>query len=192
MSIVERIAALVRQEFSLQEVDLDGTVANIVAASGGDAEPAVPLLTSIDDRRQVATLRALHAGESTGPDLVQRAALEPFVADWKAPTRYAPRIIERSDSPSSYYRLAVTESGINGPEPDPLTSLSPDRAPRGSDGKRTTLGLLWIGLPVGGHAGLLVLSTTAGRRDPVCRTMRISHDLESARCSPPHERGCAA
>lgn len=164
MLIDDPIQVLVLQEFRLRAADTDGAVARIVGSSSPGREPAVPLLTSIDDRRQVATLRALHDTEPTEPDAAQRAALDPFVSNWQPPKHYAPRITERSESPPSYYRLAVTESGINNAEPDPPAAI-----PRGSaqDGTSTSLGLLWIGSPVGTYAGLLTLVGSYDDRDTV-------------------------
>jgi len=57
------IRVLVLEEFRLRAADEDGAAARIVAESAHGIEPAIPLLMSIDDRRDVATLRALHAGE---------------------------------------------------------------------------------------------------------------------------------
>ena len=145
------IEILVLQEFRLARADTDGAVARIVSTSVRGLEPPVPLLTSIEDRRNVAVIRALHADESRDPDGAQRAALDPFVSSWGAPTEYSPRISERSESPPSHYRLAVTESGIN--DPAPVSAADPERY---SDTSQH-LGLLWIGEPVGTHAGLLVL-----------------------------------
>lgn len=145
------IKRFVLQEFRLSKADTDGAVARIVSSSQHGLEPPVPLLTSIADRRNVAVITALHADEAPVPDAAQRAALEPFVWRWRAPTEYSPRINERSESPPSHYRLAVTESGINDAAADPAPSTETHDAPS------THLGLLWIGNPVGTHAGLMVL-----------------------------------
>ena len=154
MSTNDPIHVLVLEEFRLRAADLDGAAARIVAESPHGVEPVIPLLTSVEDRRDVATLRALHAGESTESDAAQHAALEPLVSSWAAPKHYGPRITERSQSPPSSYRLAVTESGINAngvPRlPLPAGSAEDETTKRG-------IGLLWIGAPVGTHAGLLVL-----------------------------------
>src|SRR5438132_932241 len=80
MSSVGPIQVLVLQEFRLLAADADGAVSRIVAASPGGVEPHVPLMTSIDDRRDVATLRVLHAGEPAEPNAAQRAALDPLVS----------------------------------------------------------------------------------------------------------------
>ena len=139
------------QEFRLSAADTDGAVARIVSSLHGGVEPPVPLLTSIEDRRNVAVIRAVHADESRLPDAAQRIALEPFVSSWGAPTEYSPRISERSGTAPSSYRLAVTESGINQAEAG--AAMVPEEPSAAS----TPAGLLWIGQPLGTHAGLLVL-----------------------------------
>lgn len=155
MPSADPIKALVLQEFRLHAVDTEGDAARVVAGFETGVEPAVPLLTSIDDRRDVAIIRAVHAGESDeGP--AQRAALEPFVASWQPEKKYGPRITERSESPPTYYRLAVTESGINDAAPDQLPS-QPTLAGATHRSSSKRVGLLWIGQPVGTYAGLLTL-----------------------------------
>ena len=154
MAIDVRINALVVQEFRLHSADTAGDAAGIVAAFSRGIGPAVPLLTSIDDGRDVATVRALHPGDLLGGDPAERAALGPLVASWQPPRHYGPRITERSESPPSYYRLAVTESGINNASSEALAAQMRDRVDvEGS----TPLGLLWVGLPLGTYAGLMVL-----------------------------------
>jgi len=146
------IDVLVLEEFRLHRADTNGEAARIVAALSDGIEPPVPLLTSIDDERDVAIVRALHAGEKAEDDSRQRVALDPLVASWQPVRRYVPRITERSQSPPSHYRLAVTESGINNAEsPPPASRRSAE------PGASVPLGLLWIGLPVGTYAGLLTL-----------------------------------
>jgi hypothetical protein len=163
MAIHEPINALVLQEFRLHAADTADEAARIVAAFDLGAKDAVPLLTSIDDERDVATVRALHAGETTDDGSAQRAALDPLVASWQPVKQYGPRITERSDSPPSYYRLAVTGSGINNAPADPITALSPDAA----DGAATRLDLLWIGVPLETYAGLMILLGTGRDRDTI-------------------------
>src|SRR5881628_2194776 len=170
------IRVLVLEEFRLHVEDLDGTAARIVAASPRGIEPAIPLLTSVDDRRDVATLRALHAGEATESDAAQHAALDPLVSSWGVPKHYGPRITERSQSPSSSFRLAVTESGINTGGGSPVT-LSRNEATTSR-----AVALVWIGEPVGAHAGLLVLlgtydDTQAVRRDASGWPLALSRNL---------------
>jgi hypothetical protein len=177
MSTDDPIRLLVLEEFRLRTADVDGAVSRIVAASSRGIEPAIPLLISIDDRRDVATLRALHPGEATEIDAAQQAALDPLVTNWAVPKHYAPRITERSQSPPSFFRLAVTESGINGGVP-PVTLRASAREPTTS----RAVGLIWIGAPVGTHAGLLVLlgsydSPRAIGRDPSGWPLPLSRDL---------------
>lgn len=148
------------QEFRLSQADSDGEVARIVSSSHSGVEPPVPLLTSIEDRRNVAVIRAVHADESRLPDAAQRIALEPFVSSWNAPTEYSPRISERSEAAPSHYRLAVTESGINESETElGINKAETDHAtdPQELGLTSTQADLLWIGKPLGTHAGLLVL-----------------------------------
>jgi hypothetical protein len=156
MATVNPIRVLVLEEFRLRVEDLDGAAARIVAASPHGIEPAIPLLTSIDDRRDVATLRAFRAGEPTESDALQHATLGPLVLSWAVPKHYGPRITEQSQNPPSSYRLAVTESGINtaGIPPVPVGGRS------GGETTSRAVGLVWIGEPVGTHAGLLVLLGT--------------------------------
>jgi hypothetical protein len=139
------ITALVLEEFRLRAADDDGAAARIVAAFSG-----VPMLTSIVDRRDVATIRALHEGETTDPG--ERVALDPLVATWRSVKRYGPRMIERTDGTPSYFRLAVTESGIN-----TTTAPSAPTEATGATGTPMPLELLWIGAPVDTYAGLMVL-----------------------------------
>ena len=154
MSIDVRINALVVQEFRLHSADTAVDAAAIVAAFSRAIGPAVPLLTSIDDNRDVATVRALHPGEGSENDAAERLALDPLVASWQPPRRYGPRITERSESPPTYYRLAVTESGINNVASD---ALAADQRGAPVAQAATPLGLLWIGSPLGTFAGLMIL-----------------------------------
>ena len=149
------ICVLILEEFRLRTADADGAAARIVAESPRGIEPAIPLLTSIEDRRDVAMLRALHAGESTDRDAAQHAALDPFVSSWAVPKHYGPRITEHSQRPPSSFRLAVTESGINAGGARPPVTLS--RESPGNGTAKHAVGLVWVGAPVGTHGGLLVL-----------------------------------
>src|SRR5437588_7064865 len=147
------ITVLVLQEFRLRAADDAAAAARIVAASPPGIEPAIPLLTSIEDRRDVATLRALHAGEMSETDTVERADLDHLVSSWAAPKHYGPRVTERSQSPPSSFRLAVTESGIN------VGVAPPTHRDHSAETAATSLaiGLILIGAPLGTHAGLLIL-----------------------------------
>ncbi|MEK6226350.1 MAG: hypothetical protein AABM40_08670 [Chloroflexota bacterium] len=180
MSTDNPIQVLVLEEFRLRAADVDGAAARIVAASPHGVEPAIPLLTSIEDRRDVATLRALHAGESTDSDAAQHAALDPLVASWAVPKHYGPRITERSQNSPSSFRLAVTESGINAGGAPPPAKLSQELDAAGTTSR--AVGLVWIGAPVGTHAGLLVLlgSNEAPEKlgsDPSGWPLPLSRDL---------------
>jgi hypothetical protein len=161
MATDDGINTLVLEEFRLHAADTSGEAARIVAAFPGGLEPAVPLLTSIDDQRDVAIVSALHVGETPEGDPRRRAALDPLVASWQPPRHYVPRITERSQSPPSHYRLAVTESGINNGESSPHAAHHPRPAEEAS---ATRLDLLWIGLPVGTFAGLLTVVGTESDR----------------------------
>lgn len=172
------ITVLVLQEFRLRAAEDAAAAARIVAASPSGIEPAIPLLTSIEDGRDVATLRALHAGETTEIDEVERAGLGHLVTSWAAPKKYGPRVTERSQSPPSSFRLAVTESGINtGLAPPTHRDHSAENVP-----SSLAVGLVLIGAPVGTHAGLLVLlggyeEPRAGRGDPSGWPLPLSRDL---------------
>lgn len=154
LRVTSRITSLVLEEFRLRSSDL-GLAAARIAASFSGVEPTVPLLTSIDDPHDVAAVWALHSDEGTGAVAAQRNKLDRLVASWRPLKHYEPRITERSSqSPPSHYRLAVTESGINATGSDVRNA-----APRNLSDSSTTspLGLLWIGSPLGTHAGLLIL-----------------------------------
>lgn len=138
---------LVLQEFRLDSIESTEAVTRIVE----QASPAVPLLTSIDDPRDVATVRSIDA-DDLALALEERIALAPFVSAWKPARRYAVRVRENALAPPDYYRMAVTESGIN----DRDRSDTPRSADAGT-GKGDPIGLLWIADPVGTHAGLLIV-----------------------------------
>ena len=160
------VTSLVLEEFRLRSPEMVVAAAQIVATFSG-IESTVPLLTSIDDPRDVAAIWALHAGEGTAAVLGQRTKLDPLVEVWRPLKHYKPRITEWSHRPPTYYRLAVTESGINDTE-----AVAPTASPSNSSdapGPRP-LGLLWIGSPIGTHAGLLILvggadEASSARRD---------------------------
>jgi hypothetical protein len=138
----------------------------------------VPLLTSIDDPRDVATLRTVstEAPDSDGPR--GDRALGPLVAAWRPVKRYRPRVAARSQgTPSSSFRLAVTESGINDEQ------VSPPGAWVGEPSAGEPVALLLIGVPEGTHAGLLVLvgrngaGHVAATREPAGWPLPLSRDL---------------
>ena len=151
--MLDPVTLLVLEEFRLHTADVDGEVARIVASSSSGIEPVIPLLTSVEDRRDVASIRGLHAGESAASDAAQRAALFPLVSSWVAPKYYEPRMAKRSTNPPSSFRLAVTDLGFNRPEDD---QTSP--APRADHASATrVVGLVWIGAPISARAGLVIL-----------------------------------
>jgi hypothetical protein len=159
------ITALELREFRLNAADAGGEAARLVDSFSRGIEPAVPLLVSVDDRRDVAIVRAWHASERTETDRSKRLSLDPLVASWQDVKRYGPRITERADGAEgspSYYRLAVTESGINDAD-DENASTVPQFA---DDATSTPIGLLWIGVPVGSGAGLLVLLGNGDAKQP--------------------------
>jgi hypothetical protein len=168
MSNDDRIDTFVLQEFRLLVAASADDVARIVASFSDRVEPVVPLLTSIDDQRDVATIRAMRPGDATEGDPAERAALQPLISSWQPARRYGPRITERSERPPTYYRLAVTESGINTPDSGP--AAAPTRKVNATS-TSTQIDLLWIGLPLGAQQGLLALvggdnERTATRADP--------------------------
>lgn len=172
-----RTSTLVLQEFRLRAADSGDEAGRLVAGLSRGLESAVPLLTSIDDRRDVATVRVLPAGREPHGDPGRSDELDRLVETWQPVKRYGMRIAERSESPPSYYRLAVTESGINAADP-----RSPAGPSATSDGTSTALGLLWIGVPVGTHAGLLTLlggydEGPAARPDPADWPLPFSRAL---------------
>lgn len=147
---------IVLDEFRLHDVDADGSAARMVAgASRSSRDP--PLLTSIADPRDVAVLRTVAAGSPEPDDLREHAGLGSLVAGWQGSKHYRSRIAATAET--SYpvtFRLAVTESGINDEATPPpgewfeeATSAEP-------------VATLLIGIPVGTHAGLLVLVGRAG------------------------------
>lgn len=178
MATAERAEVLVLDEFRLHAADTDGGAARIVSAASKGSRDPVPLLTSIDDPRDVATLRAVTAGapDSDGPR--GDRALGQLVATWQPVKRYRPRVAERSQgAPSSSFRLAVTESGIN----DDQVALPGTRVGEPTPGE--PIALLLIGVPEGTHAGLLVLvgrdhaEPVAGGRDRTSWPLPLSRDL---------------
>jgi hypothetical protein len=179
MSTADPIRLLILEEFRLRAADVDGAVARIVATAPNGIESPIPLLTSIDDRRDVATLRAVHAGETTEIDAVQHAALDSLVLSWAMPRHYGPRITENAQSTPSSFRLAVTESGSNAGSTAPVTLRQGSVA---SGTTRQAVGMIWIGVPVGSNAGLLVLlggydGPGLIGRDPPGWSLPMSRDL---------------
>lgn len=142
---------LVLEEFRLSDgaayADADGALA------AGDPT-GVPLLTSIADDRDVASVRCVQARSGATDDTIDHAAFGALVSRWGPVHTYRPRIAESSITRPTSYRLAVTESGINGD--DPLAKPTPGHE-GAADERSTPLELLWIGAPRSSHAGLLVV-----------------------------------
>ena len=152
------IHTLVLQELRLRDTTDPAAAARAVEASHAGRGPVVPVLWSIDDARDVAVVGAICAGDTAPSDAEQRAWLEPYVATWRPPQRYIPRVTERSSDTAAHYRLAVTGSGINNAAADTrATSHERDDAATG-----TPLDLLWIGVPLGTYGGLFILVGTRG------------------------------
>lgn len=126
-------------------------------------ERVLPLLVSIDDQRDVACLRRvgeLPADDEAGPRI--REALSPG-GDGRAPPRYYNERAAIADErgKAGYYRMAVTESGANDHAtqnvPDlPHRTLGPASTP--SPDSAASAPLLWIGTPIAGETGLVVIT----------------------------------
>jgi hypothetical protein len=153
MTLADDTEIFVLDEFRLRSADTDGAAAALVLAAGaGGSRDPVPLLTSIDDARDVASLRAVRLGAAEGNGLRNDVALGGLVDSWGPVKRYVSRIAARTEgAPATSFRLAVTESGIN----DEL--VAPPARWAGQPGPADPVALLLIGVPVGTHAGLLVL-----------------------------------
>lgn len=168
----------VLDEFRLHAVDTDGAAARIVAAGSSDGRDPVPLLTSIDDPRDVATLREVDDGAPSGDGPRADIALRQLVATWQPAKRYRPRLSQRShDANTSSFRLAVTESGINDEH------VAPPGTWVGETASGEPVSRLLIGIPEGTHAGLLVLvgrddiGSSAGGRGRAAWPLPLSRDL---------------
>lgn len=152
MTLGDDTEIFVLDEFRLRVADTDGSAAALVLAGAGGTLDPVPLLTSIDDACDVASLRAVRAGAPEGEGPRSDAALGRLVASWGPVKRYVSRIAARIDgAPATSFRLAVTESGIN----DEV--VAPPARWAGQPAAGDPVALLLIGVPVGTHAGLLVM-----------------------------------
>jgi hypothetical protein len=147
------IAEFVVREFRLHAADGADQAARIVAALPDGLEPPVPLLRNIDDHRDVAIVSGLRAGEHFD-ERELRVALAPLVASWQPARRYGPRISESAESRPSSYRLAVTESGINGRADEPGAPVREATEPGDAP---ADVGLVGVGVPIGSFSGLMVL-----------------------------------
>src|SRR5687767_15308139 len=142
---------LVLEEFRLSDGASHAAADRALAA----ADPSgVPLLTSIADERDVASVRCIAARAASEGDTIDRATFGDLVSRWGAVHTYRPRIAESSLARPTSYRLAVTESGINDTDP---TSVDPGPSREAPSRDAAPAGLLWIGAPRDSHAGLLVV-----------------------------------
>jgi hypothetical protein len=136
--------------------------ARLAAMPWANEEKMLPMLVSIDDRRDVACLRRVHRlpTDSEHSALRIQQALTPDAVSGGPSRCYDERAAVSGSGIHSYYRLAVTESGTNGPQPrSKVTPLGSPRAFAPSDGgEPSDSGLLWIGTPVTSETGLLVIT----------------------------------
>jgi len=152
----------VLQEFRLAEGASHDDAARILASTD---ETAVPLLTSISDERDVAFVRFIPSHVPPCDDAIDRSTLRGLVSRWQDHRTYRPSVAESSRRQPNGYSLAVTESGLN----DGVRRPDGASAAAGGSVDADQIELLWIGAPVGSHAGLFVL---VGRDD---RTAEVRH-----------------
>lgn len=146
-----RITRLVLRELRLRASSDARTAAELVATANASNDRAVPLLTSVEDDRDVALLRGLQETAAEDDDRRLMAALAPHIASLRPPQHYRSRVAADSPRAVAYFRLAVTESGINTPAGEGRHPVI------GSGHGAANVDLLWIGAPRDSHAGLLVL-----------------------------------
>lgn len=151
MTIPPATDRLVLEEFRLSD---DAAYADADRALAAGDPAGVPLLTSIADDRDVASVRCVPGGAGAA-DEIDHAAFGTLVARWGALHAYWPRIAESSLTRPASYRLAVTESGIN--DRDQGRGRTAGRPVAEPGAQTAPLELLWIGAPRSSHAGLLVL-----------------------------------
>lgn len=152
----------VLQEFRLAEGASHDDAARILASTD---EAGVPLLTSISDERDVAFVRSVPSRVPACDDAIDRTRLRGMVSRWQDHRTYRPSVAESSPRPPTEYSLAVTESGLN----DEVRHTDGASAAPSGSADADQIALLWIGAPVGSHAGLFVL---VGRDD---RTAQAGH-----------------
>src|SRR5687768_2233848 len=80
MTLGDDTEIFVLDEFRLRVADTDGSAAALVLAGAGSTQDPVPLLTSIDDACDVASLRAVRAGAPEGEGPRSDVALGRLVA----------------------------------------------------------------------------------------------------------------
>ncbi len=161
MTLIDDTDVFVLEEFRLRIADTDGSAAALVLAESSGTRDPVPLLTSIDDARDVASLRTVPAGAPDGKGPRDDVALGPLVDAWRPMKRFVSRIAARTEgAPATSFRLAVTESGIND------QPVAPPGRWAGQPAAGDPVALLLIGVPEGTHAGLLVLVGRDGHEPP--------------------------
>ncbi|HEX4744555.1 MAG TPA: hypothetical protein VFW12_07790 [Candidatus Limnocylindria bacterium] len=148
---------LVLEEFRLADGASHRAADLVLAATDPEG---VPLLSSIADDRDVASVRCIAAGAAAEDGRLDHSTFEPLVTGWAPLRTYRPRVAESSVVRPRSYHLAVTESGINDSDP---ALLGRDPRPGGpSEGDVRPIDLLWIGMPDDSHAGLLVVLGDGG------------------------------
>lgn len=145
----------VLQEFRLADGASHDDAARILASTD---DAGVPLLTSIADERDVAFVRCVPSQVPSCDDAIDRTRLRGLVSRWQDHRTYRPSVAESSLRQPNGYSLAVTESGLN----DEVRRPNGAGAAAGGSADADQIALLWIGAPVGSHAGLFVL---VGRDD---------------------------
>lgn len=159
-------------EFVLHEARLSAaaeiTVVGRALEQAGAGE--VPLLVSIEDLLDCAVLVPVRAGETYGG---LHLSLRRHLRLRRPAQHYRARFVDRmSPRDAAYFRLAVTESGINEAGRSPgARGTRPGSDPK-ARGDRPSDELLWIGAPRDTHAGLLVL---------VGHTHKAAHDPGAGR-----------
>ena len=160
---------LVLDEFRLADVGNTDAVAQLVGASGPERELRIPLLTSVHDRRNVAAVRGVRAGDDTEADRELHEALDRFVSNWETPKRYGPRVTEHSVGVPVCYRLAVTDMGNNDPVADSGMPRPSAQPPALND-----VALVWIGARVGTDTGVMVLIGGGDDANGLCSDAPVS------------------
>ncbi len=149
-------------------------------------EEVLPMLVSIDDHRDVACVRRVGVLPGSGDEAGTRIrhALTPETQSGGPPRYYKERAAVASEGGvRSYYRMAVTESGINEEAAANTLADAPGDAPAPpQQDDATGASLLWIGTPVASAAGLLVITghhdaTAYGGSDPAAWPLPTSRQL---------------
>lgn len=135
--------------------------AQLAGMTPADDEQVLPMLVSLDDRRDVACVRRVRALPGVGDDAGERiqGALHPKPESSGPPRYYSERALAGDRALNSYFRMAVTESGTNDEANTGAELPAPPRSvPLPRPREAAEAGLLWIGTPVSSEAGLLVVT----------------------------------